>query len=66
MKLVREARRSAAIPDCAMSSVWQKPTTFLPSMKPNAVAISQINLRDAYVDHLFGYINVKTLRRSSW
>lgn len=26
----------------------------------------QINLRDAYVDHLFGYINVKTSRRSSW
>ncbi len=44
-----------------MSSAWLKPTTFLPSMKPNAVAIQQINLRDAYVDHLFGYINVKNL-----
>lgn len=42
MKLVREGlARSAAIPDCATSSVWQKPTTFLPLMKPNAVAISK-------------------------
>lgn len=42
MKLVREGlARSAEIPDCATSSVWLKPTTFLPSMKPNAVAISK-------------------------
>ncbi len=42
MKLVREGlARSAVIPDCATSSVWLKPTTFLPSMKPNAVAISK-------------------------
>ncbi|STH53149.1 phosphomannomutase CpsG [Escherichia coli] len=30
-------------------------------MKPNAVAISKSICRDAYVDHLFGYINVKNL-----
>ncbi len=42
MKLVREGlARSAVIPDCAMSSVWQKPMTSLLSMKPNAVAISK-------------------------
>lgn len=66
MKLVREGlARSAAIPDCAMSSVWQKPTTF-PVDETKRGRYQQINLRDAYVDHLFGYINVKTSRRSSW
>ncbi|SPW58068.1 phosphomannomutase CpsG [Escherichia coli] len=63
MKLVREGARpiSAAIPDCAMSSAWQKPTTFLPVDETKRGRYQQINLRDAYVDHLFGYINVKNL-----
>ncbi len=61
MKLVREGlARSAGIPDCAMSSARQKPTTS-PVDETKRGRYQQINLRDAYVDHLFGYINVKNL-----
>ncbi len=67
MKLVREGlARSAAIPDCAMSSVWLKPTTFLPSMKPNAVAISKSICVTLTLITCSVISTSKTLRRSSW
>ena len=65
MKLVREGlARSAVIPDCATSSVWLEANDFPPVDETKRGRYRQINLRDAYVDHLFGYINVKTSRRS--
>lgn len=67
MKLVREGlARSAAIPDCAMSSVWLKPTTFLPSMKPNAVAISKSTCVTLTLITCSVISMSKTSRRSSW
>lgn len=67
MKLVREGlARSAAIPDCATSSVWQKPTTFLPSMKPNAVAISKSICVTLTLITCSVISTSKTSRRSSW
>ena len=47
------------IPDCATSSVWLEANDF-PVGETKRGRYQQINLRDAYVDHLFGYINVKT------
>lgn len=67
MKLVREGlARSAVIPDCAMSSVWQKPTTSLPSMKPNAVAISKSICVKLTLITCSVISTSKTSRRSSW
>ncbi len=67
MKLVREgARPSAEIPDCATSSVWLKPTTFLPSMKPNAVAISKSTCVTLTLITCSVISMSKTSRRSSW
>lgn len=58
---MREGRLISGDIDCATPSVWQKPPDFLPSMKPTR-SLSVINLVMTK-DHLFGYINVKTLRR---
>ncbi len=67
MKLVREGpARSAVIPDCAMSSVWQKPTTSLPLMKPNAVAISKSICVTLTLITCSVISTSKTSRRSSW
>ena len=67
MKLVREgARRSAVIPDCATSSVWQKPTTFLPLMKPNAVVISKLPCVTLTLITCSVISTSKPPRRSSW
>lgn len=67
MKLVREGlARSAEIPDCATSSVWLKPTTSLPSMKPNAVAISKSTCVTLTLITCSVISTSKTSRRSSW
>lgn len=67
MKLVREGlARSAAIPDCATSSVWQKLTTSLQSMKPNAVAISKSICVTLTLITCSVISTSKTSRRSSW
>lgn len=67
MKLVREGlARSAVIPDCATSSVWQKPMTSLLSMKPNAVAISKSICVTLTLITCSVISTSKTSRRSSW
>lgn len=67
MKLVREGlAQSAVIPDCAMSSVWQKPMTSLLSMKPNAVAISKSTCVTLTLITCSVISTSKTSRRSSW
>ncbi len=66
MKLVREGlARSAGIPDCAMSSARQKPTTS-PLTKPNAVAISKSICVTLTLITCSVISMSKTSRRSSW
>ncbi|MFP1559108.1 hypothetical protein ACLB1T_31210 [Escherichia coli] len=66
MKLVREGlARSAAIPDCATSSVWLKPTTFSVD-ETNAVAISKSTGAMLTLITCSVISMSKTSRRSSW
>ena len=48
------------------ASVWLKPTTFLPSMKPNAVAISKSTCVTLTLITCSVISMSKTSRRSSW
>lgn len=67
MKLVREGlARSAVIPDCATSSAWQKPTTSLPLMNPNAVTIRKLICVTLTLITCSVISTSKTSRRSSW
>ncbi len=64
MKLVRGARPISG--DTGLRDIQRlaEANDFPPVDETKRGRYQQINLRDAYVDHLFGYINFKTLRRS--
>lgn len=62
MKLVREGARPIS-GDTGLRDVQRlaEANDFPPVDETKRGRYQQINLRDAYVDHLFGYINVKNL-----
>ncbi|MCW0135782.1 hypothetical protein OIU92_00785 [Escherichia coli] len=64
MKLVREGARPISS-DTGLRDVQRlaEANDFPPVDETKRGRYQQINLRDAYVDHLFGYINVKNLTR---